>query len=97
MKVYIVELHDYDRNSSIGYFTDYKKAECCCEYLNRIEHSEYENFDWYIQPYDLDEIDYESLNKELDEQERLEFESRLERERQEELAELARLKAKYEN
>lgn len=96
MKIYMAEYHDYDSNDSVGYFTECKKAESCCEYLNRTKHSPYEGFDWYVSEYNLDETDYESLNNKLDEQERLEFENRLEREKQKELAELARLKAKYE-
>jgi hypothetical protein len=26
MKIYIVELHDYDRSDCVGYFTDHQKA-----------------------------------------------------------------------
>ena len=95
MKIYIVELHDYDCDDSVGYFTDPQKANQCCTYLNRVRSSDYENFEWHVVEYDLDEKDYESLNKELDEEERIEFEGRMERIKQEELKELARLKAKY--
>ena len=97
MKIYMVEFYDYDTNDSVGYFTEREKAESCCEYLNRTKHSEYKQFDWFVAEYNLDETDYESMNKELDKQERIEFETRLEREKQKELAELARLKAKYED
>lgn len=95
MKIYMVEMYDYDSNDSVGYFTDYKKAESCCEYLNRAKHSEYEQFDWFIAEYNLDETNYDSFNKELDEQERIEFETRLEREKQQAIEEIARLKEKY--
>lgn len=94
MKIYLVELHDYDRDDSVGYFTELKKAELCREYLNRVEHSEY-GFDWFVSEYNLDETDYESLNKELDKQERFELENRLEKEKQDAIAEIERLKAKY--
>ena len=95
MKIYMVQYADYDGEDSVGYFTEHKKAESCCEYLNRARHSEYEQFDWFISEYNLDETDYDSLNKELDEQERIEFETRLEREKQEAIAEIERLKTKY--
>ena len=95
MKIYIVEYADYDSNDAVGYFTEYKKAKHCCEYLNRARHSEYEWFDWTISEYELDETDYTSLNKEFDERERLRFECELEKEKQEALVEIARLKEKY--
>lgn len=97
MKIYIVELHDYDRNDSVGYFTDRNKAEKCCIYLNMTDPSDYnDHFEWTIAEFDLNEIDYESQIKEIEEQERIEFETRMERIKQEELAKLAELKAKYE-
>ena len=95
MKIFIVEFYDYDTNDSVGYFTERKKAEACCEYLNRAKHSEYKQFDWFVAEYNLDETDYDSLNKELDEQERIEFETRLEREKQAAIDEINRLKEKY--
>ena len=95
MTIYLVEYTDYDGGDAVGYFTDSEKAKSCCEYLNRTRHSEYEEFDWYVSEYNLDETDYKSLNKELDEQERLEFENRLEKEKQEAIAEITRLKEKY--
>lgn len=95
MKIYMVQYADYDSEDSVGYFTEYEKAESCCEYLNRVRHSEYEQFDWFVSGYNLDETDYDSLNKELDEQERIEFETRLEREKQAAIAEIERLKTKY--
>lgn len=94
MKIYLVQYTDYDGGDVVGYFTDNKRAESCCEYLNRTRHSEY-NFDWYISEYNLDETDYESLNKELDEQERLELENRREKEKRDAIAEIERLRAKY--
>ena len=91
----MVEYHDYDGNDSVGYFTKHEKAEACCEYLNRTKHSEYKEFDWLVAEYNLNETDYESLNKELDEQERIEFETRLNRDKQAAIEEIERLKAKY--
>ena len=98
MEVYIVAYEDYDGSDSVGYFLDGSKAESCRDYLNRTRPSPYnKNGDtWHIIKFNLNETDYDSLNKELDEKERIEFEMRLEREMQKELAELARLKAKYE-
>lgn len=93
-KIYIVEIHDYDGCESKGYFTEYEKAYDCSVYLNRKHPSPY-GIQWCVKEYNLDEIDYDSLNKELDEKERLKLEAELEKIKQEELAELARLKAKY--
>lgn len=98
MKVYIVAYEDYDGSDSTGYFLDESKARECCKYLNQVRPSEYNKTGdtWNVLQYDLDETDYASLNKELEELERLEFENRLEKEKQRELAELARLRAKYD-
>lgn len=96
MKIYIVTFHDYDGYDIVGYFTDYEKAQSCCDYLNRTRPSPYDHFEWVITEYSLDETDYAALNMELDERERAEYENRVEKIRQVELAELARLKAKYE-
>lgn len=95
MKIYIVECDDYDGHDSVGYFTDSKKAESCCKYLNKTRHSEYENFHWHLSEYNLNQTDYESLNKEFDEQENLNLKNKLERMRQEALVEIERLKAIY--
>lgn len=91
MKIYLVEYEYYEYHEAVGFFLEESKAEECCKYLNRKGKE-----DWYVCEYELDDTDYVSLNKELDEKERLEFESRLEKEKRRELAELARLKAKYE-
>ena len=64
MKIYIAmddDLDDWCR--SVGYFLDKFKAEECCAYLNRTESGW-----WRVSEYDLDETDYASLNKKLDEQ-----------------------------
>lgn len=97
MKIYIVAYEDYDGSDSVGYFLDESKANECCEYLNRTRPSNYNKTGdiWHVGEYNLDETDYASLNKELDEQERIEFETRLEREKQTALAEIVRLKEKY--
>jgi hypothetical protein len=97
MKIYIVAYEDYDGSDSVGYFLDESKANECCKYLDRARPSCYSEsgYTWDVYEYELDETDYASLNKELDEQERIEFETRLEREKQEALAEIERLKAKY--
>ena len=91
MKVYMVAYQYYEDTDIVGYFIEKSKAEECCKYLSRTDKA-----NWYVCEYDLDETDYASLNKELDEQEKLEFESRIEKKKQRELAELARLKEKYE-
>lgn len=92
MKIYIVGYQCFDDIDIVGYFLEEFKAEECCKYLNRIGRTSC----WDVYEFNLDETDYYSLNKELDEQERLEAEKELEKKRQRELAELARLKAKYE-
>ena len=90
MKIYMVEYHFYEDSDVVGYFLEESKAEECCKYLSRTDESR-----WYVCEYDLDETDYESLNKAIDEEERLEFESRLAREKQAAIAEITRLKEKY--
>lgn len=97
--IYIVSLYDYDCNKSVGYFIDYKKAKDCCDYLNRVEPSDYrdDGYEWQIITFGLNTDDYTSMLKELNNAEKLEFENELELVRQEELKELHRLKAKYEN
>lgn len=97
MKIYIVAYEDYDGSDSVGYFLDKSKAEECRTYLNQTRPSEYNNTGdtWYVCEYNLEETDYASLNKEIEEQERIEFETRLDRKKQKELAEFARLKEKY--
>lgn len=96
--IYIVELHDYDSDTVVGYFTDYKKAEECSDYFNKAKPSSYQDvgFKWQIIEFDPNTIDYASMLNEINEKERLERETKEEEERQKELAELARLKAKYE-
>ena len=99
MKVYIVAYKDYDGTDSVGYFLDESKANECCKYLNRTNPSAYLEDDdfaaWCVREYELDEIDYASLNKELDEQEKVKGEIELEKEKQAAIAEIARLKEKY--
>lgn len=50
-----------------------------------------------LEKYELDDTDYDALNKELDEAEKAKQRKEEEEFRNKELAELARLKAKYEN
>lgn len=99
MKIYTVAYEDYDGSDEVGYFLEESKAEECCKYLNRTRPSYYFKDNgvdtWDVCEYELDETDYASLNKALDEQERLNLEMALEMEKQEALAEIARLKAKY--
>lgn len=64
--IYMVELHDYDRDESWGYFTDRDKANTCCEYFNRKYPSDYigdddeDKFMWKVVEYGLDTTDYET-------------------------------------
>ena len=97
MKIYMVAYEDYDGSDSVGYFLDESKANECCKYLNRTRPSCYNHTGdtWDVFEYNLDETDYNSLNKKLDEQERIEFENRLNKEKQDAIAEIERLKAKY--
>lgn len=97
MKIYMVAYEDYDGSDSVGYFLDESKANECCKYLNRTRPSCYNHTGdtWDVLEYNLDETDYNSLNKKLDEQERIEFENRLNKEKQDAIAEIERLKAKY--
>ena len=95
----MVELHDYDRNDSYGYFDTYNKAKECCDYLNKARPSEYEDCDcqWTIETYSLDILDYVALGKAYDKEMQSRITAQKEAIKQHELAELARLKAKYES
>ena len=98
MSIYLVRFRDYDTEFCLGYFTSEEDAENCMEYYMRTRPSSYEYLcDAYsLEKYELDDTDYAALNKELDEAEKamqMEEEKEL---RNKELAELARLKAKYE-
>lgn len=97
MKIYIVAYEDYDGSDSVGYFLDELKADECCKYLDKTRPSCYSEsgYTWDVYEYELDETDYASLNKAIDEKEKLESEIKLEKEKQEALAEIARLKEKY--
>ena len=61
--IYFVELHDYDRDELIGYFTDKKEAQICCEYLNIARPSEYSDIgcEWQIHTFNKCEYDYNTL------------------------------------
>lgn len=98
MSIYIVRLHDYDTMFNVGYFTSEADAEMCVEYYMRSRPSSYEYLcDAYsLEKYELDDTDYDALNKELDEAEKAMQREEEEELRNKELAELARLKAKYE-
>lgn len=98
MSIYIVRFSDYDSEFGVGYFTNEEDAEKCMEYHMRTEPSDYEYMcDAYsLEKYELDDTDYDALNKELDEAEKARQRKEEEEFRNKELAELARLKAKYE-
>lgn len=101
MIVYIVAYEDYDGSGEVGYFTDESKAEECCKYLNRTKPSWYYKDDdldtWRVCEYELDETDYASLNRELDEQDKIKLKEKTEKEKQEVLAEIARLEERYKS
>nr|DAR55789.1 MAG TPA: hypothetical protein [Caudoviricetes sp.] len=98
MSIYIVRFHDYDTMFNVGYFTSEEDAEKCMEYYMRTRPSDYEYMcDAYsLEKYELDDTDYTALIKELDEAEKAMQKKEEEEFRNKELAELARLKAKYE-
>ena len=96
MKIYLCEYEDYDGYGTRGYFTDEEKAEECCKYLNKTEPSSYIEDAWEVFEYELDDTDYATLNERIYEVEVMKAKAELEKERRKELAELARLKAKYE-
>lgn len=98
MSIYIVRCYDYDNIFGVGYFTNEEDAEKCMEYYMRTEPSDYEYMcDAYsLEKYELDDTDYMALLKGLDEDEREKQRKEEEEFRNKELAELARLKAKYE-
>ena len=99
MSIYIVRFHDYDTMFNVGYFTSEEDAETCMEYYIRTRPSDYEYLcDAYsLEKYELDDTDYTALLKALDEEERAKQRKEEEEFRNKEIAELARLKAKYEN
>ena len=98
MSIYIVRCYDYDTIFGVGYFTNEEDAEKCMEYYMRTKPSDYEYMcDAYsLEKYELDDTDYTALTKELDEAEKTMQKKEEEEFRNKELAELARLKAKYE-
>ena len=99
MKIYMVAYEDYDGSDEVGYFLEKSKAQECCRYLNRYKPSFYKKDSgldtWYVYEYEFNDTDYALLNKELDEQEMLNSEMEFEMEKQEAIAEIARLQAKY--
>lgn len=99
MSIYLVRFRDYDTEFCFGYFTSEEDAEKCMEYYMRTKPSDYEYIcDAYsLEKYELDDTDYTALLKALDEEERAKQRKEEEEFRNKELAELARLKAKYEN
>lgn len=99
MPIYIVHYSDYDSEFDVGYFTSEEDAEKCMEYYMRTRPSSYEYLcDAYsLEKYELDDTDYDALNKELDEADKAMQRKEEEEFRNKELAELARLKAKYED
>lgn len=98
MSIYIVRCYDYDAMFGVGYFTNERDAEKCLEYYIRAKPSDYAYMcDAYsIEKYELDDVDYAALLKKLDEAEKAKQREEEEAFRNKELAELARLKAKYE-
>ena len=61
MTIYTVELHDYDNDKVIGYFTEEEAAQTCCDYLNLISPSDYEQFNWEVKPLRKHNMDYATL------------------------------------
>lgn len=99
MSIYLVRFCDYDDMFCVGYFTNEADAEKCLEYYSRTRPSDYDYIcDAYsIEKYEPNDIDYAALLKGLDEAEKAMQKKEEEEFRNKELAELARLKAKYEN
>ena len=97
MTIYLVGLIDYDRDELVGYFITYKRAKMCCDWLNITDPSDYEDHEWRIINFNLNETDYEHLLKEHESKEVFDFEQQMEKIKHQELEELARLKAKYES
>jgi hypothetical protein len=98
MSIYLVRFRDYDTEFCLGYFTSEEDTEKCMEYYMRTKPSDYEYMcDAYsLEKYEFDDTDYTALLKELDEAEKAMQKKEKEEFRNKELAELARLKAKYE-
>ena len=90
MKIYMAGYQFFEDSGAIGYFLEESKAEECCKYLNRTSRC-----NWDVYEFDIDETDYKSLNKELDEQERIKAEKEFKMEQEAALAEIVRLIAKY--
>lgn len=99
MSIYIVRFCGYDSEFGIGYFTSKEDAEKCMEYYMRAEPSSYAYMSdaYSLEKYELDDTDYVELLKALDEDDKEKQRKKEEKVRNKELAELARLKAKYEN
>ena len=82
--IYMVELHDYDRNEVDGYLTDYDKAKACCDFNNKRSPSEYEEsgFHWDVIEYHPDTTDYIVLLNKLEQMEKEGRQRELQREKQ---------------
>ena len=61
MIIYTVELHDYDTNEVIGYFVDEEAAQTCCDYFNLVRPSNYEQFNWEVNHFRKNNMDYATL------------------------------------
>ena len=61
MIIYTVELHDYDNDEVIGYFTEEEAAQTCCDYFNLVSPSNYEKFNWEVKHFRKNNMDYATL------------------------------------
>lgn len=96
MPIYIVHYSDYDSEFDVGYFTSKRMAKLCKEYYEKNEPCSYSECGYEILEFSPNDVDYEALNKNFDDAMRMKKLAEEEEFRNKELAELARLKAKYE-
>ena len=60
MTTYFVEMHDYDKDEVIGYFTEQEAAQTCCDYMNLCYASPYD-VTWIVTKYNKNNSDYQTL------------------------------------
>jgi hypothetical protein len=97
MPIYIVALHDYDRDDTVGYFTDIEKANECCEYLNKVETSYYADVGckWRVVTYHPHKTNYNAWLKKLKREEAIKRQKEAEKSLQIDLKMFERFKEKF--
>ena len=102
MTLYIVQYCDYDDVTKIkGVFTDESNAEKCLKYeeiciaINNKKYGSYGRHVWLDERASSDDVDYDAMINELEENERKEQQAKEDAIKAADLAEFNRIKEKY--